>query len=242
VKKFTADLHIHTALSPCADDEMTPPAIVRQALRKGLSMIAICDHNAAGNAAAVPRAAGDRLTVIAGMELTTREEVHLLGYFPDAESAMQAGEAALRTLPERTDPGGRFGRQLLMDATGKVRGEENRMLSAATGFDVTAGVRLVKEHGGLAVAAHVNKKAFNVFTQLGVFPAGAGFDAIELCAARKPPPWQAEIDSLKLPVIRSSDSHFLNDIGCRQTSLRMEAATFDELALAFSGEDGREVF
>ncbi len=241
MKEFSADLHIHTALSPCADDEMTPPAIVRRALRKGLAMIAICDHNAAGNAAAVQRAAGDRLTVIAGMELTTREEVHLLGYFPDAESARRAGDAALGTLPGRGGEPGRFGLQLLIDAEGRVLGEESRMLSAATGFDVSAGVRLIKEHKGLAVAAHVDKKAFNVFTQLGVFPAGAGFDAIELCAARKPPPWQAEIDALELPAIRSSDSHFLDDIGSRQTRLRLEEPTFGELALALAGEGGRGV-
>ena len=38
-----ADLHIHTALSPCGSDEMTPLGIIEAALEAGLEMIAICD-------------------------------------------------------------------------------------------------------------------------------------------------------------------------------------------------------
>ena len=72
-----ADLHVHTALSPCAAEEMTPPAIVARALAEGLEMIAVCDHNSAANAAAVQAAAGARLTVLAGMEVTSAE-AHLL--------------------------------------------------------------------------------------------------------------------------------------------------------------------
>ena len=81
MKRFLADLHIHTALSPCAEEEMTPAAIVRQAIRKGLAIIAICDHNTAGNTIAVQEAAGKDITVIAGMEITTVEEVHVIGLF-----------------------------------------------------------------------------------------------------------------------------------------------------------------
>ena len=86
-----ADLHVHTALSPCADDEMTPPAIVAAALAEGLAMIAVCDHNSARNVAAVQEAAGERLAVLAGMEITTAEECHVVGLFPDASAAQAAG-------------------------------------------------------------------------------------------------------------------------------------------------------
>ena len=87
VRSILADLHIHTALSPCADGEMTPPAIVHEAVMKGLGMIAICDHNSAANTEAVQKAAGGLLTVIAGMEITTAEEVHVIGLFPTVQSA-----------------------------------------------------------------------------------------------------------------------------------------------------------
>jgi len=93
-----ADLHVHTALSPCADDEMTPPAIVAAALAEGLAMIAVCDHNSARNVAAVQEAAGERLAVLAGMEITTAEECHVVGLFPDASAAQAAGAEVGATL------------------------------------------------------------------------------------------------------------------------------------------------
>ena len=99
VKTLRADLHVHTALSPCGDDEMSPPAIVDAALAAGLDMIAVCDHNAAGNARAVTEAAGSRLAVIAGMEITTVEEVHVVGLFPTVAAAANAADEVRRTLP-----------------------------------------------------------------------------------------------------------------------------------------------
>ena len=83
LRHATADLHIHTALSPCGSDEMTPRAIVEAALARGLDMIAICDHNSARNVAAVQEAGCGRLAVLAGIEITSAEEVHVLGLFPE---------------------------------------------------------------------------------------------------------------------------------------------------------------
>ena len=107
LRRFCADLHIHTALSPCGSDEMTPAAIVAAALAKGLDMIAVCDHNTAGNVRAVQRAAeaaGGGLAVIAGMELTSAEEVHVVGLFPDAAAAERAA-AQVRALLPQADAG-----------------------------------------------------------------------------------------------------------------------------------------
>jgi predicted metal-dependent phosphoesterase TrpH len=98
-----ADLHVHTALSPCGDDEMSPPAIVDAALAAGLDMIAVCDHNAAGNAAAVGEAAGSRLTVISGIEITTAEEVHVVGPLPHRRAAANAADEVRETLPVADD-------------------------------------------------------------------------------------------------------------------------------------------
>ncbi|MCX5684822.1 MAG: PHP domain-containing protein, partial [Planctomycetota bacterium] len=120
MKRFLADLHIHTVLSPCASEEMTPPAIVRAAVAKGLGMIAICDHNSAGNVRATQEAAGGRLSVLAGMEVTTAEEVHVLGLFPDAASAASAADEVLATLPDQPEPVDADHRQWLMDAEGRV--------------------------------------------------------------------------------------------------------------------------
>ena len=130
MKQFAADLHIHTALSPCAAEEMTPPAIVQMARQRGLNLIAICDHNAAGNAAATQDAAGHGLTVLAGMEITTAEEAHVLGLFQDAESANLAAEEVRATLPDADANGEPFGTQLLLDRYGGTLASEPKMLGA----------------------------------------------------------------------------------------------------------------
>lgn len=242
MRRFAADLHIHTALSPCAAEEMTPPAIVQAARRSGLAMIAVCDHNAAGNAAAVQAAAGDGLSVLAGMEVTTAEEVHVLGLFPNADAALAAADEVQHTLPVADNAYvARFGEQRLMDAAGTVVGRETRMLALASMLDLTTTVRLIHRHGGVAVAAHINRPSFSVLSQLGVFPTNAGFDAIEVFTPAGMPARAADFAGYGLPVICSSDSHFPTDIGSTRTTFRMKAPTFEELVLALRGVGRRGV-
>jgi hypothetical protein len=237
-----ADLHVHTALSPCADGEMTPPAIVEAALAEGLGMIAICDHNTARNVAAVQEAAGDRLAVLAGMEITTAEECHVVGLFPAAAAAEAAGAevgASLGTVDEGYET--YFGEQHLLDARGRETGREPLALATATTLDVDATVDLVHRHGGLAVAAHIDRKSFGVIGQLGIFPA-AGFDAVEL--SRHVPAGserEAEFAVYDLPVLHSSDAHYRSDVGAARTAVTCERPSFAELALALRGLEGRRV-
>ena len=69
------DLHVHSCLSPCADDDMTPNNIVNMAILKGLDIIALCDHNSAGNVLAVEKVANSAgLAFIPGVEVATAEE------------------------------------------------------------------------------------------------------------------------------------------------------------------------
>jgi 3',5'-nucleoside bisphosphate phosphatase len=249
VKELSADLHIHTALSPCASPEMTPATIAAAALRKGMALIAICDHNAAGNVAAVQEAArfysagaagGPGLAVLAGMEITTAEEVHVLGLFPETAAAEAAARTVQATLPESTPASRRFGEQRLLTAEGEVRGREPRMLAAASTLPLAETVRLIKRHGGLAIASHIDRPSFSVLSQLGLFPTDAGFDAVEVSGAVRGTPRAAAFDHLGLPVLMSSDSHFPGEIGEIWSVLRLEEATFAELAMALRRKGGRE--
>jgi PHP family Zn ribbon phosphoesterase len=238
-----ADLHVHTALSPCADNTMTPPVIVGAALTEGLDMIAVCDHNSARNVAAVQEVAGDHLVVIAGMEITTAEECHVVGLFPDAVAAEAAGAEVGATL-DTADDGYEtfFGEQRLIDATGQETGREQLALATATTLDVNAAVELVHRHGGLAVAAHVDRTSFGVIEQLGFFPAEAGFDAVEL--SRDIPAGgehEAEFAAYGLPVLHSSDAHFVDEVGLASTTVTCERPSFEELALAMRGLEGRRI-
>ena len=133
VNVCAADLHVHTALSPCAENDMTPPAIVERALAEGLGMIAVCDHNSARNAAAVQEAAGARLTVLAGMEITTVEECHVVALFPDAAAALAAGAEVGATLGQIDDGyEAFFGEQHVLAADGRERARETLALATAT--------------------------------------------------------------------------------------------------------------
>jgi PHP family Zn ribbon phosphoesterase len=243
MRSFMADLHVHTALSPCAAREMTPPRIVREALDRGLDLIAVCDHNSAGNAAAVRLAAAGRLEVIAGMEIATREEVHVLGFFPGAEAALLAAEQILAGLPETAPPAGRrlgaAGKQWLLDEEGNIRGRETRMLAASSNFTLTQALGLIRAHGGLAVAAHLDRRAFSVLGQLGFIPEDVRFDALEISAAGVARGRAPAFQGYGLPLLASSDGHFPEDIGAGRTSLEAEAPSFAELALALRAEGGR---
>lgn len=238
-----ADLHVHTALSPCADAEMTPPAIVDAALAKGLAMIAVCDHNTARNAAAVEAAAGERLAVVAGVEITTVEECHVVGLFPGVPAAEAAAVQVGATLPRADDEyEAFFGEQHVCDAGGAETGRETLALATATSLDVDAVVKLIHRHGGLAVAAHIDRTSFGVIGQLGFFPAEAEFDAVEL--SRHVPPGserEAEFAAYGLPILHSSDAHYRSDVGAVRTAVRCVRPDFRELVLAVHGLDGRGI-
>lgn len=242
MRPFAVDLHIHTALSPCAMDEMTPPAIVEAAARQGLDVIAICDHNSARNVEAVQEAAllaNGGLVVFAGIEITTSEEAHVLGLFPNAAAARNAGDEVRKTLPPATEASKRFGDQFIMDAAGRTSGEETRLLSTATHFTLAQSVGLIRKYGGLAIASHVDRPSHSVMSQLGLFPTDAQFDAIEISWVGAQLGRETQFASLGLPMVTSSDSHFLSEVGNGRTLVYMYEPTFDELVSALKEIGGR---
>jgi hypothetical protein len=235
MRRVVADLHIHTVLSPCAAREMTPEAIVREAVRRGLGMIAICDHNSSGNVAAVRRAAGGELAAIAGIEVTTLEEVHLLGLFPDETSSSSVSGTILERLPFGT---GEL-EQELYGEDGLPSGRERRMLVASSALELSAAVEIIHSHGGLAVAAHVDRRSFSVIGQLGFVPEDVKLDAAEISAAGVKRGRVARYAGLGIPLLSSSDAHSLEEIGEGSTVLEVAEASFRELVLALRGQGGR---
>ena len=241
MRALAADLHVHTALSPCAADEMTPPAIVAAARARGLEVIAVCDHNAAGNAAAVEEAARGRIGVVAGMEIMTAEEVHLVALFPNAGAARAAAAEVQAGLPVRRGAeSSRFGAQWLFDAAGRRLGEEPRLLAAAAALDLAAAAALVRRHGGLVVAAHVDRPTFSVLSQLGMLPGDVRFDGLEVSALAVKDGRDRRFEGLGLPLVAGSDSHSLDELGLCVTWMEMAAPTFEALAPAFGRPIRRE--
>ena len=229
---------------------MTPPAIVAAALEAGLDMIAICDHNTAGNAAAVQEAAaaqaaagGPPLVVLAGMEVASAEEVHVVGLFPDAAAAERAAAEVRAVLPPADDHYySFFGPQDILDCRGDPTGSEAKALAVASTFDLNDTVALIKRHGGLAVAAHIDRRGFGLLSQLGWFPEDAGFDGVEI--SRHTPddsPRMEEFRGFGVPLTGGSDGHYLHEIGVARTVLSVEEPSFEELVRAFAGEEERSV-
>ena len=202
------DLHIHSCLSPCADDDMTPANICGMAHIKGLDAIAVTDHNTARNLPYVKEAADYYgLILLPGMEITTKEEVHLLGYFRDVETAVEVGEIFSGHLPPMKNKPDFFGNQLVMNTDDEILDVEERLLIGATDLDLAECTKIIREHGGAAVPAHINR-GHGLLTNLGLFPEDPVF---RVCEVRKELPVNDKLvgDRKRL---QSSDAHRLGDI------------------------------
>jgi len=201
------DLHIHSCLSPCASDDMTPANIAGMAHIKGLSLIALTDHNAGHNLPAMAKAAREYgLIFVPGIEVTTVEEVHVLTYFADVDAAVTFGKTLYTALPDIQNRPDIFGNQIVMDKADNKTGTLDKLLLQATPFSVDDIVRMAKSNGGCAVPAHINRDSFSIFANLGFLPPKL-FGCVEVAKGLPCP----DLDT-SLEVLHSSDAHNLGTI------------------------------
>ena len=236
-----ADLHVHTCLSPCGDLDMHPAEIVKRALEVGLDIIAVCDHNSAGNAGAVIEAARDTdLMVLPGLEICTSEEVHVVSILPDLERALDLQRLCASTLTTKNDPD-LFGMQVYVDASGGVDGFEEKLLLAAAGLSLEDTVAAVRDRDGLVILAHVDREAFGIIGQLGFIPPGLDVDGAEVTDPGR-------IDAIRplLPegciITAASDAHYLPDLGKRYALVEVTDESFGALLDAFRDQRVQAVF
>ena len=214
---------------------MSPSNIVRLAKEKGLDVIAICDHNCAENVLATKRAAEKvGLTVIGGMEITTQEEVHVLGLFADDSSLAAVQNLIYEHLPGENEPA-IFGEQLIMDEKDNVIGCSRKLLIGASDLRLDEVVGTIHNFGGIAIASHVDRPSFSVTSQLGFIPDGLGLDGIEVSS------WSALPLPEGLPVICSSDAHRSGEIGARWTRFLMKTPTVPEIGMALKRINDRRI-
>jgi PHP family Zn ribbon phosphoesterase len=240
LRPYVADLHVHTVASACAEVEMIPPLIVRRAVELGLDLIAIADHHSVENVAAVQEAAQPYgLAVLPGMEVQTREEVHVLCLFDDLDAAWQWQETVWAHLPDLPNREEFFGPQFVVDAEGEHLRTNPRLLQTSTDLGFEEMVRLVEEAGGLPIPAHVDREGFSLLANLGMIPPGAGVVAVELSARTTPQEARRRFPELAgMPLIQSGDAHHLDEM-VGTTHLLLAAPTVAELRLALQGKGGR---
>ncbi len=240
MKRFRADLHVHTVLSPCAEVEMIPPLIVQEALERGIRLIAITDHNATGNIRAVMEAAqGTDLTVLPGMELQTRDEVHLLCLFETLDQADAWQKVVDSLLPNLANNPDFFGEQFVVDASGEFLRREERLLIVSADIGLDEATEQVKALGGFPIPAHVDRKAFSLIANLGLIPPG--FDALEISRHLKPDEAAVRFPQVRgYPLIQSGDVHRLEEF-LGSCDFHMESATLREVCMALKGVEGRKL-
>lgn len=214
MNKYYYDLHIHSCLSPCGDNDMTPNNIAGMGTLNGLNIMALTDHNTSKNCPAFFKAAKKNgIIPIAGMELTTAEDIHIVCLFPELEAAMAFDgfvEGHRMLIPNRTDI---FGEQYILDENDEIIGEEPYLLSNATDIMVDDVYDIVRSHGGISYPAHVDREANGLIATLGTFPDYMQFNAVEFHDSDSIEPYSEKYPAIqnKMKIV-SSDAHYLWNI------------------------------
>jgi PHP family Zn ribbon phosphoesterase len=240
MQRFSADLHIHTVLSPCGSLEMSPVNIVRSAIEAKLDIIAITDHNSTRQVPIVKKLGKENgLYVIGGVEVNTAEEVHCLALF-DTDEQLNEFQAFidLHLLKVKNKPN-KFGYQVVVDEKENILYEEQWLLINALDTGILEVEQKIHSLDGLFIPAHIDRPFNGILSQLGFVPESLTCDAFELSQRALPSEWK---NSPKLPpnpvFITNSDAHRPEDIGRRFTVFEMEELSFEEIRRCLSPPDG----
>ena len=221
---------------------MIPPLIVREALERGISLIAITDHNASANVSAVQKAAaGGGLAVLPGMEVQTREEVHVLCLFDTLEQLAAWQAVVDRLLPDMANNPEYFGEQFVVDEQGEFIRREDRLLLNSVDLSFEQVFQQVNSLGGLVIPAHVDRSAYGLLANLGLVPPDVPVEALEI--SRHVPAGEVaqRFPQLKgYPILQGGDAHRLEEfLGVNE--FQIAAPTLAEIRLALLGQEGRSL-
>lgn len=224
MNKYYYDLHIHSCLSPCGDDDMTPNNIAGMAALNGLNIVALTDHNTSKNCPAFYEAAKrNGIIPVAGMELTTAEDIHMVCLFEQLEAALEFDlfiQDKRMKIPNRVDI---FGEQMIMNGMDEVIGTEEFLLSNATFITVDEAAPLVMQYGGICYPAHVDREANGIIATLGIFPDDENYLCAGFHNGEKIEEYKEKYPELKTrrPLV-SSDAHYLWDMRDKQFYLEID--------------------
>ena len=224
MRPYFYDFHIHSCLSPCADDDMTPNNIAGMAALKGLNMLALTDHNSCKNCPSFFAACKRQgIIPVAGMELSTAEDIHLVCLFEELEAAMDFDREIERHLPKIQNRSEIFGNQLILDENDEIMGIEDTLLISATDLWTGDALRLARQYGAHVHPAHIDRESNGMVSILGDIPTEYGFQIYELQDANN-------MDKIakRFPVVTSesvlycSDAHNLWTINEAEHALELE--------------------
>jgi hypothetical protein len=243
MEKFRADLHTHTVLSPCGDLEMSPVNIVKKAKERGIDILGITDHNSTLHAPLIKELAGrEGIMVLMGAEVTTKEEVHCLCFFEDEEKLSEFQKYLDQYLPKIPNDENKFGYQVVVNEKEEIVDEIECLLISGLNQSIEQIERKVHDLEGLFIPAHINKMINSIISQLGFLPPDLNVDALELSHHITKEEFLKKNKYLsKYNFIKSSDAHYVDNIGNVWTNFFMEELNFIEVKRALRGEEGRRV-
>ncbi len=236
--RLTYDLHIHSCLSPCGDNDMTPGNIIGMGSVCELDIMALTDHNSCKNCeAAAAHATEAGIIFLPGMELCTMEEAHVVCLFPRLSSALSFDEYVYKKLLPIPANDKAFGEQLIMNEHDEIVGREPTLLVMASDISVSGISALVKSFGGACFAAHVDKKAYSVISNLGDIPEDAGFTAAEISKNGDLQDMLLRYPRLApLKIMRDSDAHYLEHIGTADGVMHLPERSPEAVISYINGE------
>ncbi|HBM81836.1 MAG TPA: phosphoesterase [Clostridiaceae bacterium] len=225
--KAAYDLHIHSALSPCADDDMTPNNIVNMSIIKGLDIISVTDHNSSFNLQALYNVSvRNGIMLIPGIEVQTKEEVHMLCYFKNVRNAIEFGNIIYENLPDVENDEQLFGKQLIMDDMDNVIGKACKLLLSSADIPIDNLWDIVKSFKGVCIPAHVDRASYSIISNLGFIPSTLNIKTVEISKYEHFESFIEKFPYLKgLRTITSSDAHYLGDIFERQSFMDIDDFT-----------------
>lgn len=223
MNRYYYDLHVHSCLSPCGDDDMTPNNIAGMAAIKGLQIVALTDHNTTKNCRAFYAAARrNGIIPIAGMEMTTAEDVHLVCLFPtlEAAEAFDAAYQQYRVLyKNRPDI---FGEQPILDENDEKIGEEENLLLNASTLSIDDAYALLAEYGAVVFPAHIDRDENGIIAALGWLPETPHFACVEFRDNANIENYTKMYNLDGKLILTDSDAHYLWDINEANNYLELE--------------------
>ena len=224
MQKYYYDLHLHSCLSPCGDMDMTPNNIVNMALLEELTAIAVTDHNSCENAeAAMKVALGTGLVVIPGMEVQTREDIHVVTLFPNIEKAKAMQQIVYDKLPPFPVPKKQREKQLIMDDDDEIVGFCDKLLNMSADLSIDEVVETAASLDGIAIPAHIDRKSMSILASLGFIPKNLPVKTLEVSMFGDLEEYEATYPNYR--IITDSDSHELGHIGLVRNTIDVETVS-----------------
>ncbi|WP_418463877.1 PHP domain-containing protein [Frisingicoccus sp.] len=232
--QLTYDLHIHSCLSPCGDNDMTPANIAGMAAVKGLDVIAVTDHNSCRNCAPAMKMAEEYgVIALPGMELCTEEEVHVVCLFPDLQAALDFDAYVYDKMLKIPNKEKIFGEQLLYNDMDEIIGKEPNLLLCNTSIGFDEVYALTEERGGIMIPAHVDKTTNSLIANLGFIPPDSQFTCAEIKnLSKKEELLRQHVYLNQCRIISNSDAHYLEHINEPEHRIEVSGTSASEIIKA----------